>query len=94
MLNLIRALAALSVLATTAAAADTWPSRQITIVVPFAPGSGTDSITRIIGQYLQTALGQSVVVENKVAEADDRRPAVGLTDSIADLDFQRGVAAP
>ena len=46
--------------------AQTYPSKQITIVVPFAPGSGTDSITRIIAQYLQVALGQSVVVENKV----------------------------
>src|SRR4051794_7992396 len=66
MLNLIRALATLLVFVATTAAADTWPSRQITIVVPFAPGSGTDSIARIIGQYLQTALGQSVVIENKV----------------------------
>ena len=46
--------------------AQTWPAKPITIVVPFAPGSGTDSITRIIAQYLQVALGQSVVVENKV----------------------------
>jgi tripartite-type tricarboxylate transporter receptor subunit TctC len=46
--------------------AQNWPAKPITIVVPFAPGSGTDSITRIIGQYLQVALGQSVVVENKV----------------------------
>jgi tripartite-type tricarboxylate transporter receptor subunit TctC len=48
------------------ASAQTWPAKPITIVVPFAPGSGTDSITRIIAQYLQVALGQSVVVENKV----------------------------
>ena len=66
MRNLIRAVFACLVLAASAAAADTWPTRQITVVVPFAPGSGTDSITRIIGQYLQTALGQSVVIENKV----------------------------
>jgi len=51
---------------TTAAHAQTYPSRPITIVVPFAPGSGTDSIARIIGQYLQAALNQSVVIENKV----------------------------
>ena len=48
------------------AVAQPYPSKQITIVVPFAAGSGTDSITRIIAQYLQAALGQSVVVENKV----------------------------
>jgi tripartite-type tricarboxylate transporter receptor subunit TctC len=50
----------------TAATAQPYPSKPITIVVPFAAGSGTDSIARIIGQYLQTALNQSVVVENKV----------------------------
>jgi len=66
MLNLIRTLAALLVFAATAASAQPYPSKPITIVVPFAPGSGTDSITRIIAQYLQSALGQSVIVENKV----------------------------
>ena len=50
----------------TAATAQPYPSKPITIVVPFAAGSGTDSIARIIGQYLQVALNQSVVVENKV----------------------------
>src|SRR5215217_2388800 len=45
--------------------ADTFPSKPITFVVPFAPGSGTDTITRLIGQHLGAALGQSVVVENK-----------------------------
>jgi tripartite-type tricarboxylate transporter receptor subunit TctC len=67
MRGLVR-LAALAGLLVTAtfAQAQPWPSKPITIVVPFAAGSGTDSITRIIGQYLQSALGQSVIVENKV----------------------------
>src|SRR5215210_9367725 len=53
-------------LAATGASAQSYPSKPITIVVPFAAGSGTDSIARIIGQYLRTALNQSVVIENKV----------------------------
>jgi tripartite-type tricarboxylate transporter receptor subunit TctC len=53
-------------LAATGANAQSYPSKPITIVVPFAAGSGTDSIARIIGQYLQNALNQSVVIENKV----------------------------
>jgi tripartite-type tricarboxylate transporter receptor subunit TctC len=53
-------------LAATGASAQSYPSKPITIVVPFAAGSGTDSIARIIGQYLQNALNQSVVIENKV----------------------------
>ena len=53
-------------LAATGASAQPYPSKPITIVVPFGAGSGTDSIARIIGQYLQNALNQSVVIENKV----------------------------
>ncbi len=63
---LIRCLVAACVaFAATAAAAQTYPTKPITIVVPFAAGSGTDSITRILGQQLSVALNQSVVVENK-----------------------------
>src|SRR5436305_10183755 len=47
------------------AGAQPYPARPITIVVPFAAGSGTDSITRILGQQLSLALNQSVVIENK-----------------------------
>ena len=53
-------------LAASAASAQPYPSKPITIVVPFAAGSGTDSITRIIGHQLSAALNQSVVIENKV----------------------------
>jgi tripartite-type tricarboxylate transporter receptor subunit TctC len=66
MRSLFRCLAVCLALAATAANAETYPARPITIVVPFAPGSGTDSIARIIGQYLSVALNQSVVIENKV----------------------------
>jgi tripartite-type tricarboxylate transporter receptor subunit TctC len=46
-----------------AAHADTYPSKPITIIVPFGPGSGTDTITRVLAQHLGTVLKQSVVVE-------------------------------
>jgi len=48
------------------ASTDTYPSRPITIVIGFAPGSGIDVIQRIIAQRLGTALKQSVVIDNKV----------------------------
>ena len=47
------------------AAADSYPSRNITFVVPFAPGGSTDILVRMIGGHLQESLGQPVVVENR-----------------------------
>jgi tripartite-type tricarboxylate transporter receptor subunit TctC len=48
-----------------AAQADTYPSKPITIIVPFGPGSGTDTITRVIAQPLSVALKESVIVEDR-----------------------------
>jgi tripartite-type tricarboxylate transporter receptor subunit TctC len=48
-----------------AAAQDKWPAKPITYVVPFPAGGTTDTLARIIGQKLSTALGQPVVVDNK-----------------------------
>ena len=46
------------------AAAQTWPDRPITMVVPFAAGGGTDLLGRIIAKRLSEVLGQQIVVEN------------------------------
>lgn len=46
-------------------AAETYPARPIKVVVPFGPGTITDSLTRIMCQELTLALGQPVVVVNK-----------------------------
>ena len=44
--------------------ADPYPTRTITIIVPFAAGGPIDTTTRIIAQGLQNRLGQSVIIEN------------------------------
>src|SRR3954463_14590499 len=46
-------------------AADDYPSRQIKIIVPFPAGAGPDQVARLLGQQLQDALGQTVVIENR-----------------------------
>jgi tripartite-type tricarboxylate transporter receptor subunit TctC len=48
-----------------AQAQDNYPSRPLTMVVPFAAGNVTDGIARMLAEHLGKALGQAVVVENK-----------------------------
>lgn len=48
-----------------ARASDNFPSRPITIIVPFPPGAAVDVIARVIGDKLGADLGQTVVVENR-----------------------------
>lgn len=52
-------------MAFTAAAQGAYPTQNITIVLPFGPGSGTDIVTRTIAQRLGESLGKTVIVENK-----------------------------
>jgi tripartite-type tricarboxylate transporter receptor subunit TctC len=57
--------AALALLSANFAAAQIYPSRPVTFVVPFAPGGSTDTVARIIAQAVGPALGQPTVVENR-----------------------------
>ena len=59
------ALAAAGLLALPSAWAQSFPARQITMVVPFPPGGGPDLAARIIAEKLAPRLGQPVVVDNK-----------------------------
>ena len=63
-----------------------WPSQPLKIVVPFPPGALTDVLGRMVAERLQTALGQSVVVDNKPGAATQvgaayvaKQPADGYT---------------
>jgi tripartite-type tricarboxylate transporter receptor subunit TctC len=50
--------------AVVGAHAQTYPSRPVTVIVPFAAGGVTDIVARIVSERMKTALGQSVIIEN------------------------------
>ena len=60
---ILAAIAALLALSATAAA-ETYPSRPITIVVPFSAGGPSDAMARILGERMKTTLGETLLVEN------------------------------
>ncbi|MFN3861932.1 MAG: Bug family tripartite tricarboxylate transporter substrate binding protein [Roseateles sp.] len=55
----------LGVAASTAALAQTWPAKAVTLLVPFPPGGSTDAIARLLSSKLQEQLGGSFVVDNR-----------------------------
>jgi tripartite-type tricarboxylate transporter receptor subunit TctC len=57
--------AACSVVLTSAAPAQTYPTRSITMIVPFAPGGPADVLGRLIGQKMAEDLGQQVIIDNR-----------------------------
>lgn len=86
--RVLAACAALALSAGAAAvqAADTYPSKPITIVVPFSPGSATDTSARILSEKLGPRLGVPIVIENKPGASGTigsvtvaRAPADGYT---------------
>ena len=74
------------------AVAQTYPTKPITVVVPFAAGGPTDVLARILGERMRVALGQSVVIENVTGAAGSigvgrvvRAAADGYTIGIGNL---------
>jgi tripartite-type tricarboxylate transporter receptor subunit TctC len=74
------------------AAAETYPSRPITFVVPFAAGGATDVMGRVLAERMGRALGQSIIVEDVTGAAGSigvarvvRAPADGYTLSVGTL---------
>src|SRR5262245_21431903 len=83
---LVRLLVAVFALALATAHAQTYPAKSVRIIVPFSPGGATDIVTRILGQKLNEAWGQTVVVDNRAgasgnigAELAAKAPPDGYT---------------
>jgi tripartite-type tricarboxylate transporter receptor subunit TctC len=71
------------------ASAQAYPSRPITMIVPFAAGGATDTLARIVAERMRSSLGQTIVVENAGRAGGSiavgrvvRAPADGYTLSI------------
>src|SRR5580693_1677620 len=81
--------AALIGLTCSPAAAEDYPVRPITMIVPFAAGGATDTLARFLGERMRAILGQPVIIENVAGAAGSigvsravRSPADGYTLSI------------
>lgn len=79
-------LAGAGLLGSAGALAQSYPTKPVTIIVPFAAGGTTDILARIIGQALTTELGQSVIVDNRAGAGGNiggamaaKAPADGYT---------------
>jgi tripartite-type tricarboxylate transporter receptor subunit TctC len=59
------ALCAVLALAAAEASAQTWPTKTIRVIVPFAPGSATDIVPRTIFDQVSTQVGQTIVIDNR-----------------------------
>ena len=90
--------------ATQAAIADDWPSKRLTLVVPFSAGGSTDTVARILANKLSIELGQPVVVENKAGASgniagdyvaksvpDGHTLFVGTSTSIANISMFKSI---
>jgi len=80
------AVGALSLMLAGVVHAQAWPAKPVRIIVPFAPGGGTDIQARLLGKNFFESMGQTFVVENRAgaagvigAELGARAPADGYT---------------
>jgi tripartite-type tricarboxylate transporter receptor subunit TctC len=83
-------MAGISAAAPARAAEEAWPTKAIRFIVPFPPGGPNDVLARLVGDFLNKALGQPLVIENRPAASGNlaadlvaKAPADGYTIMIA-----------
>jgi tripartite-type tricarboxylate transporter receptor subunit TctC len=79
------------------ASADDYPNRPITLIVPFPPGGGVDTIARVMSAKLAFALGQQIIIENRPgagAVIGTRAAAKAPADGYTLVMFTTGVSLP
>src|SRR3954468_2642613 len=84
--SVLAGLAGLATLEAPAALAQGYPTKPVSLIIPWAPGGSTDILARIVGQHLQQSMGQPIVIENRTGAAGNigtsavaRAPADGYT---------------
>jgi tripartite-type tricarboxylate transporter receptor subunit TctC len=90
--SILAACAALTIFAGGALAGDKFPSRPVTVVVPFAAGGPSDALMRILGERMKVSLGEAILVENTTGAGGSigvgraaHSPADGYTVSFGHL---------
>ncbi len=76
------------------ATAQSWPTKPVRIVVPYAPGGITDTVTRLTVPKIQDAIGQAVIVENKVGNGGALGTEYVARSAPDGYTFLMGSAAP
>jgi tripartite-type tricarboxylate transporter receptor subunit TctC len=84
--SVLAGLASLATLKAHDASAESYPTKPVSLIVPWAPGGSTDILARIVGQHLYQSMGQPIVIENRTGAAGNigtsavaRAPADGYT---------------
>jgi tripartite-type tricarboxylate transporter receptor subunit TctC len=84
--SILAGLAGLATLKAHDAFAESYPTKPVSLIVPWAPGGSTDILARIVGQHLYQSMGQPIVIENRTGAAGNigtsavaRAPADGYT---------------
>ena len=97
MTKLILGIAGAMLALIASATAQTFPSRQITLIVPFPPGGSTDTAARILAEKMRSILGQPVIIENVGGAGGSiavgrlaRAPADGYTIDLGQWDTHVG----
>ena len=65
MANFFKAFVVIGIAFSSLAFADSYPSRPVKVIVPFAPGSASDTVARTVADKLTIAMGQPFIVENR-----------------------------
>ena len=77
LIRFLAAVAAILILAHPQVRADNYPSRTVTMIVPWAPGGAVDTVARVIAPKLSEKLGKPVVIENKGGAGSTLGTALG-----------------